>query len=208
MADAPKNVKTRIAAEGRIHINTVGLSVVMGVTVQCLAQWRATGCPQVERGWWDLRDVVEWKLKKNLDTEDFDAEEIGRRSLIADTRWKEERAAKQAIETAMLTGAVITREEVALAWASRAVEVRTRLASLPRRLCRDLVGREVEEIRRRIAEEVRLICDDYARDGALCPVDAGGEGGLGAAGEPDGLGARGQVPGARRRGRRPRPLAD
>ena len=175
-AEALQNTAVTRFVDGRLFITTAGLCAAFGIVQSATAKWRAAGCPQAERGWWDLRAVMEWREKRYLDNADFDAEELARRQTLAETVYREERARRQKLEADALEEKLLTREDVAQAWASRVAEVRSALASLPRRVARDLLGRTEAEIRARLAEEVREICGGYARGGTFTP-EGGATGG-------------------------------
>lgn len=53
-----KDVK--IIAE-KICVSTTGLCEILGVDKSTLTRWEEKDCPKVQRGWWSLKDVLDWR---------------------------------------------------------------------------------------------------------------------------------------------------
>ena len=47
--------------DGRVVISTALLSDLLGVTERMVQIWGREGCPQIARGRWDLKQVLEWR---------------------------------------------------------------------------------------------------------------------------------------------------
>lgn len=87
----------------------------------------------------------------------------------AELRWRIARARREENLNAELEGRLVSRKEVAEAWADRVRIVSSGLETLADRLPPILEGRAREEMRELIRDEIRRLREAYAADGKYCP---------------------------------------
>lgn len=87
----------------------------------------------------------------------------------AELRWRIARARREENLNAELEGRLVSRKEVAEAWADRVRIVASGLETLADRLPPILEGRAREEMRELIREEIRRLREAYAAVGKYCP---------------------------------------
>ena len=150
-------------------VTTSDLSVIFGVSDRAIRKWPEAGCPKMERGKWYLPDVISWKSGSFVEGEDLDKEKLRERKLVADTNYREERAAKERLTREALEGKYMPREEVVREWVSRITELKAGLMNWIKSLPPQLAQQEEHTIEERLDVEVRDLLEQYARTGSYTP---------------------------------------
>jgi len=68
---------TKIIA-GKVCVTTSALYEIFDVNESTLVRWAEKGCPKVQRGWWSIKDVLEWRsatFDKEKDIEEMNFSE-------------------------------------------------------------------------------------------------------------------------------------
>lgn len=55
-----QNKDIKIIAE-KICVSTTGLCEILCVDKSTLTRWEEKGCPKLQRGWWSVKDVLDWR---------------------------------------------------------------------------------------------------------------------------------------------------
>lgn len=55
-----KNKDIKIISD-KICVSTTALYELLNVDESTITRWAAKGCPKVQRGWWAVKDVLEWR---------------------------------------------------------------------------------------------------------------------------------------------------
>ena len=55
-----KNKDIKIIAE-KVCVTTSALYEILDVNESTLVRWADKGCPKVQRGWWSIKDVLDWR---------------------------------------------------------------------------------------------------------------------------------------------------
>jgi len=76
------------------------------ISAQTLSVWIKKGCPQEERGKYDLIKIIQWKYGHNNES----SSEV--RKLKAEADWKEAKAGQEAIKLAVAEGKYLATEDV------------------------------------------------------------------------------------------------
>lgn len=50
----------KIIAE-KVCVTTTGLCEILCVDKSTLTRWEQQGCPKIQRGWWSVKDVLDWR---------------------------------------------------------------------------------------------------------------------------------------------------
>lgn len=150
-------------------VTTSDLSIIFGISDRAIRKWPEAGCPKLERGKWYLPDVISWKSGSFVEGEDLDKEKLRERKLVADTNYREERAAKERLTREALEGKYMPREEVENEWASRIVELKAGLLNWRKALPPQLAEQDEATIEERLDIEVRDLLEQYYRTGTYTP---------------------------------------
>jgi len=59
----------------KVCLSTKAICEILHVTRETLSMWKEKGCPQVQRGWWDIENVLIWRSQVNTKNSD-DPEEM------------------------------------------------------------------------------------------------------------------------------------
>lgn len=67
----------------RLLLSTAGIEKAFNVSRQALSQWGENGCPKQGRGWWDLNEVINWKIERDVGVvrKEFDMTDKDRKML-------------------------------------------------------------------------------------------------------------------------------
>lgn len=97
----------------RLLLSTAGIEKAFNVSRQALSQWGDNGCPKHGRGWWDLNEVVNWKIdrdvgivRKELDMTDKD------RKMLYEADLKKAQAEAAEFKNAILRGDYLEKMQV------------------------------------------------------------------------------------------------
>jgi len=75
-----KEKDIKIIAE-KVCVSTQALYDILGVNESTLVRWAEKGCPKVQRGWWAIKDVLDWRnasftKEKNVDEMNFSEQKV------------------------------------------------------------------------------------------------------------------------------------
>ena len=75
-----KEKDIKIIAE-KVCVSTQALYEILGVDESTLVRWAGKGCPKVQRGWWAIKDVLDWRnasftKEKNVDEMNFSEQKV------------------------------------------------------------------------------------------------------------------------------------
>lgn len=93
--------------EGDILIlSTKAMCAVLGVSAETLSKYVKQGCPKYATGWWDARQVVDWRLGNG---KKGNAEQ---RKLEAEVKYREIKAEMEEIKKMELTGRYVAVDDI------------------------------------------------------------------------------------------------
>lgn len=143
------------------------IAKIFGVHPTTVSRWKPAGCPCSPDGKiYSAPDVHKWLVDQA--TADFGKDREPQGDSPALERYREARAAMAEIDLKEREGELISREDVSREWALRVAEISAGLEFLADRLPPLLVGKEREEIRKIIADEVYKLRETYSRRGKYC----------------------------------------
>jgi len=151
-----------------LEVNTKTLAAFFGLTVRSVAKWHESGCPQVGRGKWNLKEVFDWWWDNIAQSKA--AEESGDESMNEAKRlywWQ--KAEGEKIKNDQLRGTLVAWSEIDPEWAGRVSVVTSGLEAFADSLPPLLEGKPRKQMKGIIKERVRLLRDAYAREGKYCP---------------------------------------
>ena len=114
--------------DGTLIVSSEVLKKIFGVTQRLISDWQAQGCPKYDRGWWDLKKVLEWRgLGRQKGVKKSDEA----KKLEADADLKYAKARQEELKLAEMMGELIPKELVEAQLASTFSAIRQRLLALP-----------------------------------------------------------------------------
>jgi phage terminase Nu1 subunit (DNA packaging protein) len=145
------------------------LSTVFGVHPSTVSRWVARdGCPRNPDGTFDLRKVILWRLEDgDLEAVSCDNEEAQKWL----TEFRRERALLAKIERKRVEGELMPTKKISQEWAKRIAIVTAALETLKNRLALTLVGKNKDEIRKILKEEVRYMREQFCQHGHYTPSE-------------------------------------
>lgn len=165
------------------HVGDVNLSRmtrdqcawVFKVDQKTISRWKKMGAPTVRGRYFDLQEIIEWKVEQEVRRRAGSAagtgdEEEGNRWLSA---FRKERAEIAKLERRKMEGELLPKDQMVAAFVARAFEFGRALLALGRRFSARVAGackktaKEVEAIHEK---EARKILEDYQR-----PIEVKGE---------------------------------
>ena len=144
------------------------IAAIFGVHPATVSRWKDAGCPcDPEGSIYSSPDVHKWlidratmDMPKDKDTSTCDSPAL--------ERYRIARAAMAELDLKIKEESLIDKDTVSREWALRVSEVAAGLEFLADRLPPLLVGKEREDIRAIIDDEVWRLRDVYSRNGKYC----------------------------------------
>ena len=170
----PRNpARPRIAAQSRWRTYEL-LAGHLGVVPQTIRQWDRQGMPWGDGGESHADQVRGWKLAQGRKARGVIAPPSppqpnpARQQLEHWTaKWKEAKARRAMFDMRKIEGEVIDLSEARRLFTERALEFRTGLLNLRRRLAGRLVGMEAREIEAELDQEFRGLLESYSRPAGI-----------------------------------------
>jgi len=150
---------------GSICLSTSALCEVLQVSRPAITDWVQKGCPKATRGWFPLKEVLEWRglvNPGNLKTAD-QAEEISlaTKKLAAEAELKRQKMLEATFDNAVAQGEYLKKDEVTAELKRYFVVLKRSLMALPRRITTDLAGKISPIEARRIDRDITEIVYDW-----------------------------------------------
>jgi len=135
-------------------ITTKELCGTLNVTPATLTHWKDAGCPQIDRGRWDLKAVLAWRESRQKEPSDMAVEKL---------RYWAAKAQREEIRAQQEVGALIPTAEAKKLWGAVLINFIHKLETIPRKLPPLAYGRtaaEIEAITTKLIYEVRMELSD------------------------------------------------
>lgn len=150
------NNTVKFNKDGDLLLTTAEMGKIFGMRPDTLSDWAKKGCHKEERGWWNVRKVIEWRgLNRMGDNPELSSEA---KKLQADADYKTAKARQAEVELQEQLGKLVPIEIVEEKMADAFAEIRQLLLKLPN----DLHARIHTEYPN-CAEGVSEIADDTVR---------------------------------------------
>lgn len=134
-----------------------------GVSIRQVNNWVThKGCPKLKHGVYDLKAVQDWWFETIVGVDTREIEDVK----LKYWKWKAE-GEKQKVEEG--AGKLVAWDTIDKAWSERVGLVCSGLALFRDRLPPLLEGRSQAEMRQILDREVRLLRENYAREGRYTP---------------------------------------
>jgi phage terminase Nu1 subunit (DNA packaging protein) len=158
----------RFNENGEIELSSAKCAEFFNVSDWTVRDWGSKGAPQVERGWWNLKEIVQW-LGKGRPGEGEDLSDEARK-LKAEANLKEQQALKTEFENDVLKGRYFPKEEVEKEWSTRIIEIKNFLLAFARKIGSLITDPDLRiELEKSISDEVYSALNQYSRAGKYTP---------------------------------------
>lgn len=141
------------------------LTRIFDVTPKAISTWSQQGCPKYNRGWWNLKDVIEWR---GLGKAKGEKKSDEAKKLQADAELKTAKARQEELKLAEMMGELIPVELVEAQLSQTFSTIRQRLLALPNEIRTEaytLYPEYSTEVTRIADKTVRECLDDLATHG-------------------------------------------
>ncbi len=102
--------------EDKICLSTASMCETFNINKSTLKRWSDDGCPKAARGWWPIREVLEWRGLVNasgIQTEN-DVEKLSLREqkLYYEAKYKQAQSESAAFKNAIERGEYVLKDEI------------------------------------------------------------------------------------------------
>lgn len=163
MTTKPSHLLMKETEDGQLIVSSEVLKRIFGVTQRLISDWQMQGCPKYDRGWWNLKDVIEWR---GLGRQKGQKKSDEAKKLEADADLKYAKARQEELKLAEMMGELIPKELVEATLASTFSSIRQRLLALPNNIraeCFTLYPENTTGVTKLADKAVRECLDYMAR---------------------------------------------
>jgi len=155
---------------GKIIVTTSRCASVFGVSREAVRLWGKAGCPQSERGWWDLDEVVKWRMGVEQGAAAEQSKESWPKLKIrAEAEYKAAKAEQEKIRLQGMKKDFVPFTDVKFSWAERLTVFRVNMFAWIHTLPGILEGMSRAEIEEQLEGEIRNLWEAFSRDGPYTP---------------------------------------
>ena len=125
---------------GKVCVSTSALYEILEVNESTLVRWADKGCPKVSRGWWSIKDVLDWRNAsfKAMTENDIDKMSISEKKTYYDGKVKEAQLEALNLKNKIAQGEYIAKEEIVAEHQRFLVVLKKSMTSFSRKIAADL----------------------------------------------------------------------
>lgn len=101
---------------GTICLSTAEMCDIFNINRSTLKRWGDDGCPKAARGWWSLKEVLEWRgmvTSAGIQTEnDIERLSLNKQKLYFETKYKQAQSEAAEFKNAIARGEYIFKDEI------------------------------------------------------------------------------------------------
>lgn len=99
---------------GKVCVSTSALYEILDVNESTLVRWAEKGCPKVTRGWWSIKDVIDWRNTsfKATTENDLDDMSLTERKAFYEAKVKEAQSEALILKNKLAQDNYIPKEEI------------------------------------------------------------------------------------------------
>lgn len=99
---------------GKVCVTTSALYEILEVNESTLVRWAEKGCPKVQRGWWSIKDVLDWRNAsyKAITENDIDKMSSAEKKLYYEAKVKEAQSQALILKNELAQGDYILKADV------------------------------------------------------------------------------------------------
>ena len=129
---------------GKVCLTTAAMTETFGISQQTLSFWEGQGCPKEARGWWSVKDVLQWKgVLTSLGVKtDEEQEKVSwnQRKLEAEAKYKSAKAKEADFKNSVNEGEYIKKDDVKNELEKFFVVLKRSMTSFSRRVSNEVSG--------------------------------------------------------------------
>lgn len=149
---------------GKVCLSTAAMTETLCISQQTLSFWESNGCPKEARGWWSIKDVLEWKgvlsalgIKSEEGTEKIS---WNQKKLEAEAKLKTEKAKEAEFKNAINEGEFIRKADVSNELQKFFTVLKRSMLGYSRRIATELSGYVDSVTSRRIEKMITELTMD------------------------------------------------
>lgn len=150
--------------DDKLIASTNDTATFLGVTPKTIHEWTRQGCPKHKRGWFDVGEVVRWRLQIVGAATGGDKAKVD-----ADVRYKTARAAIAEKELALKSGELLPTILVENRLTELFSNLKTSILAIPDHIMAEIYSQYPE-----LAPQVRRLIDGYIREALKSIANNGG----------------------------------
>lgn len=141
---------------GKVCVSTSALYEILDVNESTLVRWAERGCPKVQRGWWSIKDVLDWRNAsfKAMTENDIDKMSISEKKTYYDGKVKEAQLEALNLKNKIAQGDYIAKGEIVEELQRFLVVLKRSMLGFSRKIAADLSHLVEETEARRIGKLV------------------------------------------------------
>ena len=120
---------------GKVCVSTSALYEILEVNESTLVRWADKGCPKVSRGWWSIKDVLDWR---NASFKAMTENDIAEKKTYYDGKVKEAQLEALNLKNKIAQGEYIAKEEIVAELQRFLVVLKKSMTSFSRKIAADL----------------------------------------------------------------------
>ncbi|MDF2631423.1 MAG: hypothetical protein K0Q85_19 [Caproiciproducens sp.] len=128
----------------RLLLNSTATAEFFNISRKTLLMWERKGAPKEERGWWDIKKLMEWLGKGGSSKNEAVSDEA--RKLAAEAKYKEAKAAMAEMDQAVMEGKYIEKSEVDRTWAIVGTQIKANIMAWVRTLTPTLAHQDMRSV--------------------------------------------------------------
>lgn len=125
---------------GKVCVTTSALYEILDVNESTLVRWFERGCPKVQRGWWSIKDVLDWRNAsfKAMTENDIDKMSLSEKKTYYDAKVKEAQSEALLLKNKIAQGEYIAKDEIVEELQRFLIVLKRSLTSFSRKIATDL----------------------------------------------------------------------
>ena len=159
----------------KICVSTSALYDILEVNESTLVRWAERGCPKVQRGWWSIKDVLQWRNAsfKAMTENDLDKMSISEKKTYYDAKVKEAQSEALILKNKIAQGEYIPKDEIVEELQRFLVVLKKSMTGFSRKIAADLShivdATEARRMGKLIQETTAKVLEQMSIDGVYEP---------------------------------------
>lgn len=163
---------------GKVCVSTSALYEILEVNESTLVRWAEKGCPKVQRGWWSIKDVLDWRNAsyKATTENDIDKLSLSERKAYYDAKVKEAQSEALNLKNKLAQGDYIAKDEIVEELQRFFIILKRSMTGFSRKIAADLShivdATEARRIGKMVSDTTATVLEQLSIDGVYEPKNA------------------------------------
>lgn len=160
---------------GKVCVSTSALYEIFDVDESTLVRWAAKGCPKVQRGWWSIKDVLDWRNASYKPTteDDLDKMSLSEKKAFYEAKVKEAQSEALVLKNKLAQDNYIAKEEIVEELQRFFVVLKRSMTGFSRKIAADLSNiidaTEARRIGKLVSDTTNNVLEQLSIDGIYEP---------------------------------------